>query len=49
MNTSHDESNQKDEQQDTAPAPVENIADTTMEDEMNAKYGTRSTRWNLRQ
>ena len=40
MNTSHDESNQKDEQQDTAPAPVENIADTTMEDEMNAKYGT---------
>ena len=47
MNTSHDESNQKDEQQDTAPAPVENIADTTMEDEMNAKYGTRSTRWNL--
>ena len=40
MNTSHDESNQKDKQQDTAPAPVENIADTTMEDEMNAKYGT---------
>ena len=49
MNTSHDESNQKDEQQDTAPAPVENIADITMEDEMNVKYGTRSTRWNLRQ
>ena len=42
INTSHDESYQKDEQQDTAPAPVENIADTTMEGEMNVKYGTRS-------
>ena len=49
MNTSHDESNQRDEQQNIAPAPVENIADTTVDDEMNAKYGTRSTRWNLRQ
>ena len=49
MNTSHDESNQKDEQQDIAPAPMENIVDKTMDDEMDAKYGTRSTRWNLRQ
>ena len=49
MNTSHDESNQKDEQQNIAPAPMENIADKTMDDEMDAKYGTRSTRWNLRQ
>ena len=49
MNTSHDESNQKDEQQNIAQAPVENIVDTTVDDEMNAKYGTRTTRWNLRQ
>ena len=49
MNTSHSESNQKDKQQDIAPAPMENITDKTMDDEMDAKYGTRSTRWNLRQ
>ena len=49
MNTSHDESNQTDEQQNIAQAPVENIVDTTVDDEMNARYGTRTTRWNLRQ
>ena len=49
MNTSHDESNQKDEQQNIAPAPMENIDDNTIDDKMDAKYGTRSTRWNLRQ
>ena len=49
MNTSHDESNQKDKQQNIAQAPVENIVDTTVDDEMNAKYGTRTTRWNLQQ
>ena len=49
MNTSHDESNQKDEQQNITPAPMENIADKTMDDKMDAKYGTQSTRWNLRQ
>ena len=48
VDTSHDESNQ-DEQQNTAQAPVEDIVDTTVDDEMNAKYGTRTTRWNLRQ
>ena len=41
--------NQKDEQQNMTPAPTENIVDKTMNDEMDAKYGTRSTRWNLRQ
>ena len=49
MNTSHDESNQNDEQQNIAQAPVENIVDTTLDDQMNAKYGTRTTKWNLRQ
>ena len=49
MNTSHAKSNQKDEQQNSAPGPAEDIADKTMDDEMDAKYGTRSTRWNLRQ
>ena len=49
MNISHDKNNQEDEQQNTAPMPMENIADKTMDDKMDAKYGTRSTRWNLRQ
>ena len=49
MNASHDESNQNDEHQNTAQAPVENIVDTTLDDEMTAKYGTRTTKWNLRQ
>ena len=49
MNTPHDESNQKDEQQNIAPAPMEDIINKTMDDKMDAKYGTRSTRWNLRQ
>ena len=48
MDTSHHESNQ-DEQQSTAQVPVEDMVDTTVDDEMNAKYGTRTTRWNLRQ
>ena len=38
MDTSHNESNQ-DEQQNTAQAPVEDIVDTTVDDEMNVKYG----------
>ena len=49
MNTSHDESNHSDEQQSIAQAPVENIVDTTLDDEINAKYGSRTTKWNLRQ
>ena len=49
MNTSHDESNHSDEQQNIAQAPVDNIVDTTLDDEMNAKYGSRTTKWNLRQ
>ena len=49
MNTSHGESNHNDEQQNIAQAPVENIVDTTLDDEMNAKYGSRTTKWNLRQ
>ena len=48
-NTSHHKSNQKDEQQNITPAPTENIADKTMDDEMDVKYGARSIRWNLRQ
>ena len=49
MNTSHDESNHNDEQQNIAQAPVDNIVDTTLDDEMNAKYGSRTTKRNLRQ
>ena len=49
MNTSNNESNQNEEQQNIAQAPVENIVDTTLDDEMNAKYGSRTTKWNLRQ
>ena len=43
MNTSYDESNQNDEQQNIAQAPVESIVDTTLDDEMNATYGSRTT------
>ena len=53
MNTSHDASNQGDKQQSTTPATMENIientVDKTVDEEMDAKYGARSTRWNLRQ
>ena len=53
MNTSRDESNQGEEQQSITPAITENIAENTVDktvgEEMDAKYGTRSTRWNLRQ
>ena len=49
MNTSHDKSNHNDEQQNIAQAPVDNIVDTALDDEMNAKYGSRTTKWNLRQ
>ena len=48
-NTSHHESNQKDEQQNITPAPMENTADKTMDDKMDKKYGARLTRRNLRQ
>ena len=49
MNTSHEESNHNDEQHNIAQAPVDNIVDTTLDDEMNAKYGSRTTKWNLQQ
>ena len=49
MNTSQDESNHNDEQQNIAQVPVDNIVDTTLDDEMNAKYGSRTSKWNLRQ
>ena len=49
ITTSHADSNQQDEQQNIAPVPVKDIADKKVDDEMDAKYGTRSTRWNLRQ
>ena len=40
MNTSHDESNQNDEQQNIIPVPTEGNADKTIDDKMDAKYGT---------
>ena len=47
MNTSHNESNHNAEQQNIKEAPVDTIVDTTLDDEMNAKYGSRTTKWNL--
>ena len=53
MNTSHEESSQGEKQQSTTPVTAENIAENTVDravdEEMDAKYGARSTRWNLRQ
>ena len=46
-NTSHDKSNHNDKQQNIAQVPVDNIVDTTSDDEMNTKYGYRTTKWNL--
>ena len=40
MNTSHDESNHNDEQKNIEEAPVDTIVDTTLDGEMNAKYGS---------
>ena len=52
-NTSHDESNKGEEQQSITPAITEDIVENTpdrpIDEEMDAKYGVRSTRWNLRQ
>ena len=49
LNTSQDKNNDNDEQQNIEHAPVDIIVDTTLDDEMNAKYGSRTTRWNLHQ
>ena len=53
MNTSHDENNQGGEQPSITPAITEDIVENTpdrpIDEEMDAKYGVRSTRWNLRQ
>ena len=53
INTSHDENNPEGEQQSITPATtednVENIPERPIDEEMDAKYGVRSTRWNLRQ
>ena len=46
-NTSHDKNNHYDEQQDIVQAPVDNIVNTTLDDEMNEKYGSQTTKWNL--
>ena len=48
--TSQDENNHNDEQQNnTEQAPADTNVDTPLDDQMNAKYGSRTTRWNLRQ
>ena len=47
LNTSQDEINDNDKQQNIEQVPVDTIVDTTLDDEMNAKYGSRTTRWNL--
>ena len=40
MNTSHDESNHHDEQQNIEQEPVDTMVNTTLDDEMNTKYGS---------
>ena len=40
INTTHSENNRNDELQDIAQAPVDDIVDTTLDDEMNKKYGS---------
>ena len=50
MDTSQDENNHNDEQQNNIEqTPVDTNVDTPLDNEMNTKYGTRTTRWNLRQ
>ena len=40
MNTSHDKSNHHDEQQNIEQEPVDTFVNTTLDDEMNTKYGS---------
>ena len=50
MDTSQDENNHNDEQQNNIEQmPADTTVDTPLDNEINAKYGTRTTRWNLRQ
>ena len=53
LHTSDDENNREGEQQSITPATtednVENIPERPIDEEMDTKYGDRSTRWNLRQ
>ena len=50
MDTSQDENNHNDKQQNNiAQMPVDTNVDTPLDNEMNTKYGTQTTRWNLRQ
>ena len=50
MDTSQDENIHNDGQQNNIEqTPVDTTVDTTLDNEMSAKYGTRTTRWNLRQ
>ena len=49
INTTHDKNNHNDKLQDIAQALVDDIVDITLDDEMNEKYGSRTTKWNLRQ
>ena len=49
-NTSQDDNNHNDEQQDNKePASEDTNVGTPLDEEMDAKYGSRTTRWNLRQ
>ena len=49
-NASQDENNHNDEQQNNMePASEDTNVGTPLDDEMDAKYGSRTTRWNLRQ
>ena len=49
-NASQDENNHNDEQQNNVePTSEDTNVSTPLDEEMDAKYGSRSTRWNLRQ
>ena len=49
-NASQDENNHNDEQQNNMePVSEDTNVGTPLDDEMDAKYGSRTTRWNLRQ
>ena len=48
-NASPDENNHNDEQQNNREPVTASGVNTSLDEEMDAKYGSRTTRWNLRQ
>ena len=48
-NASPDENNHNDEHQNNREPVTASGVNTSLDEEMDAKYGSRTTRWNLRQ